>query len=79
MRLQAGGSSHWLDQNGDQVAPPLTNEGAAGNAIALAVLLWIAVTAAMTLLHLLVRLAHEQIRLRRWAGEWERIAPGWTS
>ncbi|GAB2862124.1 Rv1733c family protein [Lentzea nigeriaca] len=69
----------WVDQNGDVAKPPLTGGGAASTAVAVAVLLWTAVAAAMSLLYLAVRFTHKRIRLRRWAGEWERIAPDWTS
>jgi hypothetical protein len=69
----------WVDENGDVAKPPLTGGGAAFTAVAVAVLLWTAVAAAMSLLYLAVRFAHKKIRLRRWAEEWERIAPGWTS
>jgi len=69
----------WIDRSGALAKAPLTAGGAAFNAITIAVLLWTAVAAVMILLYLVVRSTHQRIRLRRWAGEWERIAPGWTS
>jgi hypothetical protein len=69
----------WVDQNGKVSEPPMTNEGAAIDAIVLALLLWSAAAGAMALLYLAVRFAHKRFRLRQWAHEWERIAPDWTS
>lgn len=69
----------WIDRRGALAKEPLTAEGVAFNAITIAVLLWTAVAVVMILLYLVVRSVHQRIRLRRWAGEWERIAPGWTS
>ncbi|GGU50513.1 Rv1733c family protein [Lentzea flava] len=68
----------WIDRNGAVTVPPMTNEGAAINAILLALLLWGGTAGSMTLLYLAVRFAHQRIRERRWGTEWLRIAPEWT-
>lgn len=68
----------WINENGDLSVAPLTTEGAAINGTVLALLLWSGVSGAMALLYLATRFAHKRIRLRRWASEWERIAPDWT-
>lgn len=77
---KAGGTAPiWVDRGGDQTGPPLTAEGAVVKAVALAVLLWAGVSAAMAVLYLAVRSAHKRMRTRRWAAEWERIASDWTA
>ncbi|HEX7304979.1 hypothetical protein [Lentzea sp.] len=68
----------WIDETGAVTEPPMTREGAAINGILLALLLWGAATAAMALLYVATSFAHRRIRARRWAGEWQRIAPDWT-
>ncbi|MFJ8962610.1 hypothetical protein ACIRG5_24790 [Lentzea sp. NPDC102401] len=68
----------WIDDTGGAALPPMTNEGATINGIILAFLLWGAVTGTMALLYVATTFAHKRIRLRRWAGEWRRIAPDWT-
>ncbi|MGW6442670.1 Rv1733c family protein [Lentzea sp. NPDC055074] len=76
---QAGAAvTIWVDEHGDPSDPPMTPEGAAIDAIALALLLWAGVAGAMTLLYLATRFTHQRIRLSRWARDWERISPEWT-
>ena len=70
--------SIWVDESGEVSKPPLTTEGAALDAIFLSLLLWSAAAGSMALLHLATRFAHQRIRLRQWAKDWERIAPDWT-
>ncbi|MFS8098935.1 hypothetical protein LFM09_17545 [Lentzea alba] len=69
----------WVERNGDLTWAPLSTGDAAFNGIAVAVLLWTGAVGAMTLLYLVTRYAHQRSRLRRWAGEWERIARDWTA
>ena len=68
----------WIDESGGATEPPMTNEGAAIDAIMLALLLWSAVAGAMALLYFLTSFTHQRIRRQRWATEWKRIAPEWT-
>ncbi|GLZ27932.1 hypothetical protein Lesp02_01220 [Lentzea sp. NBRC 105346] len=68
----------WIDDNGDIADPPLTPQGAAINAIILALLLWGGMSGTMAVLYLVVRFVHSRFRLRRWGAEWDRIAPEWT-
>lgn len=68
----------WIDESGGVTEPPMTTEGAAVTAAVSAFVLWCAITGAMALLYLTVRLAHSRTRLRRWTNEWKRIAPEWT-
>ncbi|MFJ8966428.1 hypothetical protein ACIRG5_44250 [Lentzea sp. NPDC102401] len=68
----------WVDLSGEPAEPPMTNQGAAFNAIFSAVLLWGLVTGAMALLFGLVRFACMRVRLRWWQLEWELTAPDWT-
>jgi len=70
--------SIWIDENGNASEPPMTNGGAAIDAIVLALLLWSAAAGSMALLYLAVRFTHKRLRLRQWASEWERIAADWT-
>ncbi|GLZ27820.1 membrane protein [Lentzea sp. NBRC 105346] len=66
----------WIDDQGEVSSPPLTAEGAAINAIILALLLWGGTSGAMALLYLVVRFTHQRIRMRRLSAEWDRIATG---
>ncbi|WP_330275871.1 hypothetical protein OG205_09500 [Lentzea sp. NBC_00516] len=68
----------WIDQDGAMTEAPTTEEGAAFNAILLALLLWSAVAGTAALLYLAARFTHQRIRMGRWADEWARIAPEWT-
>lgn len=68
----------WVDETGNASEPPMTPEGAAIDAIVLALLLWSGVTGAMALLYLATRFVHKRIRLHQWAREWEQISPDWT-
>lgn len=68
----------WIDESGNPSDAPMTAEGAAIDAITLALLLWSGVAGAMALLYLATRFAHKRIRLGRWAREWEQISPDWT-
>ncbi|MFC3895190.1 hypothetical protein ACFOWZ_27215 [Lentzea rhizosphaerae] len=68
----------WVNLNGDVTEPPMTNQGAAFNAIFSALLLWALIVGAMALLFGLVRFVHMRIRLRWWQLEWELTAPDWT-
>lgn len=68
----------WVDGTGNASEPPMTPEGAAIDAIVLALLLWSGVTGAMALLYLVARFTHKRLRLRRWAREWEQVSPEWT-
>ena len=68
----------WVDLSGAPAEPPMTNQGAAFNAIFSAVLLWGLIAGAMALLFGLVRFACMRIRLRWWQLEWELTAPDWT-
>lgn len=69
----------WIDRNGDLTSAPLSTEGAAVNAVFVAVLLWASAVGAMTLLYLAIQYAHKRIRMVSWASEWERIARDWTA
>ncbi len=69
----------WVDRDGDLTSAPLSTEGAAFNAIAVAVLLWAGAVGAMVLLYLALLYAHKRMRMIRWASEWERIARDWTA
>ncbi|WP_330275879.1 hypothetical protein OG205_09540 [Lentzea sp. NBC_00516] len=69
----------WVDGDGALTRSPLTTEGAAIEAMALAVLLWAGTSAAMALSYLMVRFVRQRMRIRRWAAEWERIAADWTA
>ncbi|MFS8098956.1 hypothetical protein LFM09_17660 [Lentzea alba] len=69
----------WVDRGGDPAGPPLTTAGAVVEAAGLAALLWAGVSAAMAVLYLAARFTHKQVRMRRWAAEWERIASDWTA
>lgn len=68
----------WVDLGGEVTEPPMTNQGAAFNAIFAALLLWGLIAGAMALLFVLVRFACMRIRLRWWQLEWELTAPDWT-
>lgn len=68
----------WVDLSGEETEPPMTNHGAAFNAIFSALLLWGLIAGAMALVFGLVRFACMRIRLRRWQLEWELTAPDWT-
>ncbi|MDX8147286.1 hypothetical protein SK854_34615 [Lentzea sp. BCCO 10_0061] len=68
----------WVDLSGEPTEPPMTNQGAAFNAIFSALLLWGLIAGAMALLYGLVRFACMRIRLRWWQLEWELTAPDWT-
>lgn len=68
----------WVDLSGEVAEPPMTNQGAAFNAIFSALLLWGLIAGAMALLFGLVRFACMRIRLRWWQLEWELTAPDWT-
>ncbi|MFJ5993261.1 hypothetical protein [Lentzea sp. NPDC092896] len=68
----------WVDLSGEPTEPPMTNQGAAFNAIFSAVLLWGLIAGAMALLFGLVRFACMRVRLRWWQLEWELTAPDWT-
>lgn len=68
----------WVDLSGEPTEPPMTNQGAAFNAIFSALLLWGLIAGAMALLFGLVRFACMRIRLRWWQLEWELTAPDWT-
>ncbi|MCP2247263.1 Rv1733c family protein [Lentzea aerocolonigenes] len=68
----------WVDRDGRVTEPPMTNEGAAIDAIVLALLLWSAAAGSMALLYLVTTFVHRRFRRRRWADEWKRIAPEWT-
>jgi hypothetical protein len=68
----------WVDLSGEPTEPPMTNQGAAFNAIFSALLLWGLIAGAMALLFGLVRLANMRIRLRWWQLEWKLTAPDWT-
>lgn len=70
--------SIWVDESGAVSEPPITSEGAALDAIFLALLLWSAAAGSTALLYLATRFAHQRIRMHRWAKDWERIAPDWT-
>lgn len=77
---KAGGTVPiWVDRDGALTRSPLTTEGAAIKAMALAVLLWAGVAAVMALLYLAVRFMHKRMRMCRWAAEWWQIAPDWTA
>jgi hypothetical protein len=69
----------WVDRDGALTRSPLTTEGAAIKGIALALLLWAGVAAAMALMYLVVRFVHKRMRMRRWAAEWWLIAADWTA
>lgn len=76
---KAGGTVPiWVDEGVVMTRSPLTTEGAVIKAVALAALVWTGVSALMALLFLTVRFTHKRMRMRRWAAEWERIAPDWT-
>ena len=68
----------WIDESGNPSDPQMTAEGAAIDAITLALMMWGGVASAMALLYLATRFAHKRIRLGRWAREWEQISPEWT-
>ncbi|RDI34334.1 Rv1733c family protein [Lentzea flaviverrucosa] len=68
----------WVDLSGEPTEPPMTNQGAASNAILGALLLWGLIAGAMALLYGLVRFACMRVRLRWWQLEWELTAPDWT-
>ncbi|SDH61026.1 hypothetical protein SAMN05216553_13513 [Lentzea fradiae] len=68
----------WVGEDGMVTEPPLTSEGAAIDAVFLALLLWSAAAGSAVLLHLITRFAHKRVRMGRWAKEWKRIAPEWT-
>lgn len=68
----------WIDLSGEPTEPPMTNHGAAFNAIFSAVLLWGLIAGAMALLFGVVRFACMRVRLRWWQLEWELTAPDWT-
>lgn len=70
--------SIWVDQNGELSQPPITTAGAALDGIFLALLLWGGTAGAMALLYLATRYAHQRIRARMWANDWERVASEWT-
>ena len=72
------GVTIWVDERGSVSEPPMTTEGAAIDAIVLALLLWGATAGAMVLLYLVTRFVHKRIRLHRWAREWEQISSDWT-
>ncbi|SFR03068.1 hypothetical protein SAMN04488564_102241 [Lentzea waywayandensis] len=68
----------WVDLGGEPTEPPMTNQGAAFNAILSALLLWGLIAGAMALLFGLVRFVCMRVRLRWWQLEWELTAPDWT-
>ncbi|MFJ8962522.1 hypothetical protein ACIRG5_24350 [Lentzea sp. NPDC102401] len=68
----------WIDESGNPSDPPMTPEGAAIDAIVLALLLWSGVVGSMVLLYLATRFVHSRIRSQRWAREWEQVSPDWT-
>ncbi|MGW6930810.1 Rv1733c family protein [Lentzea sp. NPDC054927] len=68
----------WVDLSGEPAEPPMTNQGAAFNAIFSALLLWGLIAGTMALVFGLVRFACMRVRLRWWQLEWELTAPDWT-
>ncbi|MGM1059855.1 Rv1733c family protein [Saccharothrix sp. Mg75] len=78
--VRAGGSVPVrVDADGSVVRTPLTREGAAVDAVALALGVWTAVVAVTGLPHLLVRGAHRALRRRRWEREWAQVAAEWKT
>jgi hypothetical protein len=68
----------WIELTGEPTEPPMTNQGAASNAIFSALMLWGLVAGSMALLFGLVRFVCMRVRLRWWQLEWELTAPDWT-
>lgn len=68
----------WLDDKGNLAAEPITHEEAAMAGVAIAMGLWLCVTAGLCVLYLLARFGLGRYRSGTWEREWARVEPDWT-
>jgi len=68
----------WLDATGNVVPPPLTQAGATGAGMAVAVGMWGLGLTVFAGLYLLVRIGLDRYRLAAWQRDWAATEPHWT-